>query len=72
MGLGVWVIPEWVVRSLPVVRARKLLHRLVGGGASGRGGLQAGEGFEGLGACGHGWVGGKVVMSVIRWMRGLG
>ena len=72
MGLGVCVIPEWVVRSLPAVRARNLLHRLVGGGASGRGGLQAGEGFEGLGACGHGWVGGTVVMSVIRWMRGLG
>ena len=62
MGLGVCVIPEWAVRSLPVVRARNLLHRLVGGGASGRVGLQAGEGFEGLGACGQELVGGKMVM----------
>ena len=40
IGQGVCVIPEWSVRSLLAVRAQDLLHRLVGGGESGRVGLQ--------------------------------
>ena len=70
-GLGACAILEWVARSLPAIRTRGLLCRLVGGGVLGWGALQVEEGFAGLEVCGHQWVGGREVMSVTHGGRGV-